>query len=45
MDDPDLVEALVILARGQMRGGEWYVQEARRERMRQLLTLLDAPQA
>jgi hypothetical protein len=44
-EDPDLVEALVILARGQMRGGEWYFQEARRERMRKLLTRLDSPSA
>src|SRR5450432_1095603 len=44
-EDPDLVEALVILARGQMRGGEWYLQEARRERMRQLLTRIEVPDA
>jgi carbamoyl-phosphate synthase large subunit len=42
-EDPDLVEALVILARGQMRGGEWYIQEASRERMRQLLTRIEVP--
>ena len=42
-DDPDMVEAFVILARGQMRGGQWHYQEARRERIRQLLTRLDAP--
>ena len=42
-DDPDMVEAFVILARGQMRGGQWHYQEARRERIRQLLTQLEAP--
>jgi hypothetical protein len=42
-EDPDLVEALVILARGQMRGGEWYYQEARRERMRELLSRIEVP--
>ncbi|MEO7035003.1 MAG: hypothetical protein ABI548_13925 [Polyangiaceae bacterium] len=44
-DDPDMVEAFVLLARGQMRGGQWHYQEARRERIRQLLTKLDAPSA
>jgi len=44
-EDPDLVEALVILARGQMRGGEWYYQEARRERMRKLITRIETPPA
>ncbi len=39
-DEPDLVEAFVTLARGQMRGGQWYFQESRRERLRQFLTLL-----
>jgi hypothetical protein len=42
-EEPDLVEALVILARGQMRGGEWYYQEARRERMRKLLSRIEVP--
>ena len=44
-DEPDLVEAFVVLARGQMRGGQWHYQESRRERLRQLLTRLEAPDA
>jgi hypothetical protein len=44
-DEPDLVEAFVVLARGQMRGGEWHYQEARRERLRQLLSRLESPPA
>ncbi|MEO8904100.1 MAG: hypothetical protein ABI488_17305 [Polyangiaceae bacterium] len=44
-DDPEMVEAFVSLARSQMRGGQWHYQEARRERIRQLLTQLDAPSA
>ena len=42
-DDPDMLEAFVILARGQMRGGQWHYQEARRERIRKLLTQLEQP--
>ena len=41
-DEPDLVEAMVILGRGQMRWGEWRVQEDRRERLRQWLIALEA---
>jgi predicted ATP-grasp superfamily ATP-dependent carboligase len=44
-DDPDMVEAFVILARAQMRGGQWHYQEARRERVRQLLDKLNVPSA
>ncbi|MEP7050655.1 MAG: hypothetical protein ABJB12_09895 [Pseudomonadota bacterium] len=44
-DDPDMVEAFVILARSQMRWGQWQYQEARSERIRQMLTQLDAPAA
>ena len=44
-DDPDMLEAFVILARGQMRGGQWHYQEARRERIRKLLTQLEQPSA
>ena len=40
-DEPDLLEAYVILARGQMRGGQWRVQEDRRERLRRFLTELE----
>ncbi len=40
-DEPDLVEAFITLARGQMRGGQWPVQESRRDRLRQFLTHLD----
>jgi predicted ATP-grasp superfamily ATP-dependent carboligase len=41
-DEPDLLEAYVILARGQMRGGQWRIQADRRERLRRFLVELDA---
>ena len=42
-DDPEMVEAFVMVARSQMRWGQWTYQEARAERIRQLLTELEAP--
>jgi len=44
-DDPDMVEAFVILARSQMRWGQWQYQEARGERVRQILTQLEGSAA
>jgi predicted ATP-grasp superfamily ATP-dependent carboligase len=41
-DEPDLVEGFITLARGQMRWRQYDVQEKRRERLRELLTRLDA---
>jgi len=41
-DEPELVEAFVVLARAQMRGGEWRGQETRRERLRQTLGRWDS---
>ena len=41
-DEPDLIEGFVTLARGQMRWGQWEFQEKRRDRLRELLTRLDA---
>jgi predicted ATP-grasp superfamily ATP-dependent carboligase len=44
-DEPDLVEACVILARQQMRWGDYRYQEERRSKIRELLTQLDRPAA
>lgn len=41
-DEPDLIEGFVTLARGHMRWNQWDFQEQRRERLRELLTRLDA---
>ena len=41
-DEPDLLEAFVTLARGHMRWNQWDTQERRRDRLRELLTRLDA---
>jgi len=42
-DEPDLIEAYVILARQQMRWGDYRQQEERRVKLRELLTQLDQP--
>jgi ATP-grasp domain len=44
-DEPDLIEGFVAVARNQMRWGRWDFQEKRRERLRELLTRLDTPNA
>ena len=44
-DEPDLVEGYVILARQQMRWGDYRYQEERRSKIRELLTRLDRPAA
>jgi hypothetical protein len=44
-DEPDLVEAYVIVARQQMRWGDYRYQEERRQKIRELLTRLERPVA
>jgi ATP-grasp domain-containing protein len=44
-DEPDLVEGYVILARQQMRWGDYRYQEERRSKIRELLARLDEPAA